>query len=195
MFLFQPESRRFAVSWKPLFPLGHCFIYFLEELQGNIWLVITRYENFNSVDVTWDCRWHLLLLNICNQYLFLYVCFMLVICCACVLYLLLFSTTQIYIVRKRNFKCFFFERIFYLMANILHNSSLRMRSQSFCMSCNLSCAVLCFGCCCGCKWMLVYVTSSLWSCWPFPLSGRWESDLPHCLVNVRLQSAVRSIQL
>lgn len=114
MFLFQPESRRFAVSWKPLFPLGHCFIYFLEELQGNIWLVITRYENFNSVDVTWDCRWHLLLLNICNQYLFLYVCFMLVICCACVLYLLLFSTTQIYIVRKRNFKCFFSKGFFIL---------------------------------------------------------------------------------
>lgn len=56
---------------------------------------------------------------------------MLVICCACVLYLLLFSTTQIYIVRKRNFKCFFFSKgFFYLMANILHNSSLRMRSQS-----------------------------------------------------------------
>lgn len=108
-----------------------------------------------------------------------------------------------YIVRKKErnfFKCFFFSKgcslsFFYLMANILHNLSLRMRSQSFFMSCNLSCAVLCFACCCGCMCMLVYVTSSLWSCWPFPLSGRWESDLPHCIVNVRLQSAVRSIQL
>lgn len=59
LFLFQPESGMFAVSWKSLFPLWQCFIYFLGDLQKkmnvrqNFKLLCLGVECW-SLNVTWD---------------------------------------------------------------------------------------------------------------------------------------------